>query len=147
MARAITAWKMCANCATTSLRTAKGRYKIYLIDEVHMLSSCLRSTPCSKRSRNPTACEIHFRDDRAAKVLPTILKSVPAFSICIVFRRNLISQHLQYIAKKRKDHAEASGTRTPIARGPRRGLARRANRCSIKWSRFAAIPSAPEATS
>ncbi len=40
------------------------RYKVYIIDEVHMLSKQAFNAPAEDAGRAAAACEVHLRDDR-----------------------------------------------------------------------------------
>ena len=66
---------------------AKGRYKIYLIDEVHMLSSAAFNALLKTLEEPPRACEIYFCYDRAAESSGQPSSAVASGSICIVSRQ------------------------------------------------------------
>ncbi len=85
---------------------AKGRYKIYLIDEVHMLSSA--------------DVKFIFATTEPQKVLPTILSRCQRFDLHRI-PANLIAQHLQFIAGKEKINLAPAAAHA-IARGAEGGL-------------------------
>ena len=60
---------------------AQGQFKIYIIDEVHMLIG-RRSTRCSRRSKNrPQHVKFIFATTEPQKVLPTILSRCQRFDL------------------------------------------------------------------
>jgi DNA polymerase-3 subunit gamma/tau len=99
---------------------AKGRYKIYLIDEVHMLSAAAFNALLKTLEEPPEHVKFIFATTEPQKVLPTILSRCQRFDLHRI-PANLIAQHLQFIAGKEKIALEASAAHA-IARGAEGGL-------------------------
>src|SRR5213595_2767243 len=100
--------------------TAKGRYKIYLIDEVHMLSSAAFNALLKTLEEPPEHVKFIFATTEPQKVLPTILSRCQRFDLHRI-PANLIAQHLQFIAKKEKITLQPAAAHA-IARGAEGGL-------------------------
>ena len=99
---------------------AKGRYKIYLIDEVHMLSSAAFNALLKTLEEPPDHVKFIFATTEPQKVLPTILSRCQRFDLHRI-PANLIAQHLQFIAKKEKITLQPAAAHA-IARGAEGGL-------------------------
>jgi DNA polymerase III subunit gamma/tau len=99
---------------------AKGRYKIYLIDEVHMLSAAAFNALLKTLEEPPEHVKFIFATTEPQKVLPTILSRCQRFDLHRI-PANLIAEHLQVIAKKEKITLEPSAAHS-IARGAEGGL-------------------------
>ena len=99
---------------------AKGRYKIYLIDEVHMLSAAAFNALLKTLEEPPEHVKFIFATTEPQKVLPTILSRCQRFDLHRI-PVNLIAQHLQLIAKKEKITLQAAAAHA-IARGAEGGL-------------------------
>ena len=99
---------------------AKGRYKIYLIDEVHMLSSAAFNALLKTLEEPPPHVKFIFATTEPQKVLPTILSRCQRFDLHRI-PANLIAQHLQFIAKNEKITLEPAAANA-IARGAEGGL-------------------------
>jgi DNA polymerase-3 subunit gamma/tau len=99
---------------------AKGRYKIYLIDEVHMLSSAAFNALLKTLEEPPPHVKFIFATTEPQKVLPTILSRCQRFDLHRI-PANLIAQHLQFIAGKEKITLEPAAAYA-IARGAEGGL-------------------------
>ena len=99
---------------------AKGRYKIYLIDEVHMLSSAAFNALLKTLEEPPEHVKFIFATTEPQKVLATILSRCQRFDLHRI-PANLISQHLQFIAKKEKITLQPAAAHA-IARGAEGGL-------------------------
>jgi DNA polymerase-3 subunit gamma/tau len=99
---------------------AKGRYKIYMIDEVHMLSSAAFNALLKTLEEPPPHVKFFFATTEPQKVLPTILSRCQRFDLHRI-PANLIAQHLQFIAKKEKITLEPAAAHA-IARGAEGGL-------------------------
>ena len=99
---------------------AKGRYKIYLIDEVHMLSSAAFNALLKTLEEPPEHVKFIFATTEPQKVLPTILSRCQRFDLHRI-PANLIAEHLQMIAKKEKIKIEPAAAHS-IARGAEGGL-------------------------
>ena len=99
---------------------AKGRYKIYLIDEVHMLSPAAFNALLKTLEEPPAHVKFIFATTEPQKVLPTILSRCQRFDLHRI-PANLIAQHLQFIAGKEKITIEPAAAHA-IARGAEGGL-------------------------
>ena len=99
---------------------AKGRYKIYLIDEVHMLSAAAFNALLKTLEEPPPHVKFIFATTEPQKVLPTILSRCQRFDLHRI-PANLIAQHLQFIAGKEKIVLAPAAAHS-IARGAEGGL-------------------------
>jgi DNA polymerase-3 subunit gamma/tau len=99
---------------------AKGRCKIYLIDEVHMLSSAAFNALLKTLEEPPPHVKFIFATTEPQKVLPTILSRCQRFDLHRI-PANLIAKHLQFIAGKEKITLEPAAAHA-IARGAEGGL-------------------------
>ena len=99
---------------------AKGRYKIYLIDEVHMLSPAAFNALLKTLEEPPAHVKFIFATTEPQKVLPTILSRCQRFDLHRI-PANLIAKHLQFIAGKEKIALEPAAAHA-IARGAEGGL-------------------------
>ncbi len=99
---------------------AKGRYKIYLIDEVHMLSAAAFNALLKTLEEPPEHVKFIFATTEPQKVLPTIISRCQRFDLHRI-PANLIAEHLQVIAKKEKITLEPAAAHS-IARGAEGGL-------------------------
>jgi DNA polymerase-3 subunit gamma/tau len=99
---------------------AKGRYKIYLIDEVHMLSQAAFNALLKTLEEPPPHVKFIFATTEPQKVLPTILSRCQRFDLHRI-PANLIAEHLQFIAGKEKITLEPAAAHA-IARGAEGGL-------------------------
>ncbi len=98
----------------------KGKYKIYVIDEVHMLSSAAFNALLKTLEEPPEHVKFIFATTEPQKVLPTILSRCQRFDLHRI-PTNLIAQHLQFIAGKEKITLEPAAAHA-IARGADGGL-------------------------
>src|ERR1017187_1956676 len=105
---------------TVRYAPARGRYKIYIIDEVHMLTPQAFNALLKTLEEPPAHVKFIFATTEPQKVLPTILSRCQRFDLRRI-PANLIVKHLREIAKKEKvaidDEALAA-----IARGAEGGL-------------------------
>jgi len=99
---------------------AKGRYKIYLIDEVHMLSPAAFNALLKTLEEPPEHVKFIFATTEPQKVLPTILSRCQRFDLHRI-AANLIAKHLQFIAGKENITLEQAAAHA-IARGAEGGL-------------------------
>src|ERR1051326_306997 len=99
---------------------AKGRYKIYLIDEVHMLSSAAFNALLKTLEEPPEHVKFILATPEPQKVLATILSRCQRFDLHRI-PANLIAQHLQFIAKQEKITLQPAAAHA-IARGGEGGL-------------------------
>jgi DNA polymerase-3 subunit gamma/tau len=98
----------------------KGKYKIYVIDEVHMLTSQAFNALLKTLEEPPEHVKFIFATTEPQKVLPTILSRCQRFDLRRI-PTNLIAQHLQFIAGKEKITLEPAAAHA-IARGADGGL-------------------------
>jgi DNA polymerase III subunit gamma/tau len=80
---------------------SKGHFKIYIIDEVHMLTSAAFNALLKTLEEPPPHVKFIFATTEPQKVLPTILSRCQRFDLHRI-PANLIAQHLQFIAGKEK---------------------------------------------
>lgn len=99
---------------------AKGRYKIYIIDEVHMLTSQAFNALLKTLEEPPEHVKFIFATTEPQKVLPTILSRCQRFDLHRI-PANLIAEHLQYIAGREKVTLEPAAAHA-IARAADGGL-------------------------
>jgi DNA polymerase III subunit gamma/tau len=99
---------------------AKGRYKIYLIDEVHMLSPAAFNALLKTLEEPPGHVKFIFATTEPQKVLPTILSRCQRFDLHRI-PANVIAKHLQFIAGMEKISLEPAAAHA-IARGAEGGL-------------------------
>ena len=99
---------------------AKGRFKIYLIDEVHMLSQAAFNALLKTLEEPPPHVKFIFATTEPQKVLPTIVSRCQRFDLHRI-PANLIAQHLQFIAGKESITLEPAAAHA-IARGAEGGL-------------------------
>src|SRR5689334_2633731 len=99
---------------------AKGKFKIYLIDEVHMLSSAAFNALLKTLEEPPAHVKFIFATTEPQKVLPTILSRCQRFDLHRI-PANLIADHLQFSAGKEKITLEPAAAHA-IARGAEGGL-------------------------
>jgi DNA polymerase-3 subunit gamma/tau len=99
---------------------AKGHYKIYLIDEVHMLSPAAFNALLKTLEEPPEHVKFIFATTEPQKVLSTILSRCQRFDLHRI-PANLIAKHLQFIAGKEKITLEPAAAHA-IARGAEGGL-------------------------
>jgi DNA polymerase III subunit gamma/tau len=99
---------------------SKGHFKIYIIDEVHMLTSAAFNALLKTLEEPPPHVKFIFATTEPQKVLPTILSRCQRFDLHRI-PANLIAQHLQFIAGKEKITLEAAAAHA-IAKGADGGL-------------------------
>ena len=99
---------------------AKSRFKIYIIDEVHMLTSAAFNALLKTLEEPPPHVKFIFATTEPQKVLPTIVSRCQRFDLHRI-PANLIAQHLQFIAGKEKITLEPAAAHA-IARGAEGGL-------------------------
>ncbi|MDQ6861608.1 MAG: DNA polymerase III subunit gamma/tau, partial [Verrucomicrobiota bacterium] len=99
---------------------SKGHFKIYIIDEVHMLTSAAFNALLKTLEEPPPHVKFIFATTEPQKVLPTILSRCQRFDLHRI-PANLIADHLQYIAKNEKVTLEPAAAHA-IAKGADGGL-------------------------
>src|SRR6478736_544102 len=99
---------------------SKGHFKIYIIDEVHMLTSAAFNALLKTLEEPPAHVKFIFATTEPQKVLPTILSRCQRFDLHRIPAK-LIADHLQFIAGKEKITLEPAAAHA-IARGAEGGL-------------------------
>ena len=99
---------------------SKSRYKIYIIDEVHMLTAAAFNALLKTLEEPPPHVKFIFATTEPQKVLPTIVSRCQRFDLHRIPAK-LIADHLQFIAAKEKITLEPSAAHA-IARGAEGGL-------------------------
>jgi DNA polymerase-3 subunit gamma/tau len=94
---------------------ASSRFKIYIIDEVHMLSTAAFNALLKTLEEPPEHVKFMFATTDPEKVLPTILSRCQRFDLRRI-PAALIAKHLAYIAKQEKVKIDP-GALYAIARG------------------------------
>ena len=98
----------------------RGKYKIYIIDEVHMLSTAAFNALLKTLEEPPPHVKFVFATTDVQKVLPTILSRCQRFDLRRI-PAELIAAHLEYIAGEEKITLEPEAARA-IAKGAEGGL-------------------------
>ena len=99
---------------------SKSRYKIYIIDEVHMLTPGAFNALLKTLEEPPPHVKFIFATTEPQKVLPTIISRCQRFDLHRIPAK-LIADHLQFIAKKEKITLEPVAAHA-IARGAEGGM-------------------------
>ena len=99
---------------------SKSRYKIYIIDEVHMLTAAAFNALLKTLEEPPPHVKFIFATTEPQKVLPTIVSRCQRFDLHRIPAK-LIAEHLQFIAGKEKITLEPAAAHS-IARGAEGGL-------------------------
>jgi DNA polymerase-3 subunit gamma/tau len=99
---------------------SKGKFKIYIIDEVHMLTAAAFNALLKTLEEPPAHVKFIFATTEPQKVLPTILSRCQRFDLHRI-PANLIAQHLQFIAGKEKIALDPAAAHA-IAKGADGGL-------------------------
>jgi DNA polymerase-3 subunit gamma/tau len=105
---------------TVKYAPASSKFKIYIIDEVHMLSTAAFNALLKTLEEPPEHVKFLFATTDPEKVLPTILSRCQRFDL----RRipvSLITEHLGYIAKQENVNIDAEALHA-IARGADGGM-------------------------
>src|SRR5437763_9824232 len=99
---------------------SKSRYKIYIIDEVHMLTTAAFNALLKTLEEPPPHVKFIFATTEPQKVLATIVSRCQRFDLHRMPAK-LIADHLQFIAGKEKITLESAAAHA-IARGAEGGL-------------------------
>src|SRR2546425_5336996 len=86
---------------TCKYTPASSKYKIYIIDEVHMLSTAAFNALLKTLEEPPEHVKFMFATTDPEKVLPTILSRCQRFDLRRI-PAALIAKHLAYVAKQEK---------------------------------------------
>ncbi|MGD0061465.1 MAG: DNA polymerase III subunit gamma/tau [Verrucomicrobiia bacterium] len=105
---------------TVRYAPARGRFKIYIIDEVHMLTTQAFNALLKTLEEPPAHVKFFFATTEPQKVLPTILSRCQRFDLRRI-PASLIVKHLKAIAKKEKVSVDDEAL-AAIARGAEGGL-------------------------
>lgn len=99
---------------------SKGHFKIYIIDEVHMLTSGAFNALLKTLEEPPPHVKFIFATTEPHKVLPTILSRCQRFDLHRI-PANLIAKHLQFIAAQEKIKLDPAAAHA-IAKGADGGM-------------------------
>ena len=99
---------------------ASSKFKIYIIDEVHMLTTAAFNALLKTLEEPPAHVKFMFATTEAEKVLPTILSRCQRFDLRRI-PAALITKHLAHIAKLEKVKIDAAALGA-IARGAEGGM-------------------------
>ena len=99
---------------------ARSKFKIYIIDEVHMLTTQAFNALLKTLEEPPAHVKFIFATTEPQKVLPTILSRCQRFDLRRI-PAGLIAKHLKEIAKKEKVSIDDAAL-AAIARGAEGGL-------------------------
>ena len=105
---------------TCKYAPANSQFKIYIIDEVHMLSTAAFNALLKTLEEPPAHVKFMFATTDPEKVLPTILSRCQRFDLRRI-PAALITKHLAEIAKKEKVKIDAEALHA-IARGADGGM-------------------------
>ncbi len=105
---------------TARFAPATGRYKIYIIDEVHMLSTAAFNALLKTLEEPPAHVKFLFATTDPEKVLPTILSRCQRFDLRRI-PSALIVKHLAWIAGEEKVEIDQAALHA-IARGSDGGM-------------------------
>ena len=105
---------------TCKFSPASGKFKIYIIDEVHMLSTAAFNALLKTLEEPPAHVKFLFATTDPQKVLPTILSRCQRFDLRRIPNR-LIIQHLAAIAQNEKVKIDDAALHA-IARGADGGM-------------------------
>ncbi|MEY4691752.1 MAG: polymerase subunit gamma/tau [Verrucomicrobiota bacterium] len=105
---------------TARFAPASGRFKIYIIDEVHMLSAAAFNALLKTLEEPPPHVKFLFATTDPEKVLPTILSRCQRFDLRRI-PAALIVRHLAWIAEQEKVSIEPEAL-SAIARGADGGM-------------------------
>ncbi|MDB4353721.1 DNA polymerase III subunit gamma/tau [Akkermansiaceae bacterium] len=86
---------------TVKFAPASGRFKIYYIDEVHMLSNAAFNALLKTLEEPPEHVKFIFATTEPNKILPTIISRCQRFDLRPI-PTEIISKHLQHIAEEEK---------------------------------------------
>ena len=117
----------------------RGRYKVYIVDEVHMLSTSSFNALLKTLEEPPAHVKFVFATTDVQKVPTTILSRCQRFDLKRI-PTALIAEHLLDIAEQGEDRADA-GRRRRRSRAERRAGCAMRSRCSISSSLSAATRS------
>jgi len=98
----------------------RGKFKIYIIDEVHMLTTAAFNALLKTLEEPPAHVKFFFATTEAQKVLPTILSRCQRFDMRRI-PAHLIADHLQYIANNEGISLQDAAANA-IAKGAEGGL-------------------------
>jgi len=105
---------------TVNYAPASGRFKIYYIDEVHMLSTAAFNALLKTLEEPPPHVKFIFATTEPNKILPTIISRCQRFDLRPI-PSEIIASHLQHIATEENVTLEDSAART-IAKGAEGGM-------------------------
>lgn len=104
----------------TKFAPSRGRYKIYYIDEVHMLSTAAFNALLKTLEEPPPHVKFIFATTEPNKILPTILSRCQRFDLRPI-SETIIAKHLVHIAREEGVDLEPMAAHT-IAKGAEGGM-------------------------
>ena len=107
-----------------ALRPVSARYKIYIIDEVHMLSKKAFNALLKTLEEPPAARQVHLRHHRDPQGAGDRAVALPALRRCAACRSSCSSEHYGRIAAARGRRGRAGGAGADRARRRRLGARR-----------------------
>ena len=150
-----TASTTCARSTTRSaMRRCSARYKVYILDEVHMLSGAAFNALLKTLEEPPPHAKFVFATTEIRKVPVTVLSRCQRFDLRRV-DAELLVKHLRRHRRQGEDRGRARGARADRARGGRLGArfavavrsgdrARGRARCAPRTcGRCSGLPTAP----
>lgn len=93
-------------CRQVQIPPQIGRYKVFIIDEVHMLTTAAFNAFLKTLEEPPSYVIFILATTEKYKILPTILSRCQVYDFARMTMENTI-EHLQYVAKKEGHHADA----------------------------------------
>ena len=105
---------------TVNYAPASGRFKIYYIDEVHMLSTQAFNALLKTLEEPPSHVKFIFATTEPNKILPTIISRCQRFDLRPI-PTGVIASHLQHIAREESVSLEESAAWS-IAKGAEGGM-------------------------
>src|SRR5258706_11928999 len=105
---------------TCKYAPASSKFKIYIIDEVHMLSTAAFNALLKTLEEPPAHVKFMFATTEPEKVLPTILSRCQRFDLRRI-PASLIMEHLKFIAKQENVQIDEAALHA-IARGADGGM-------------------------
>ena len=105
---------------TVKYMPASSKFKIYIIDEVHMLSTAAFNALLKTLEEPPAHVKFMFATTESEKILPTILSRCQRFDLRRI-PSALITKHLAHIAKLEKVKIDSAALEA-IARGAEGGM-------------------------
>ena len=107
-------------CSNVQFMPSQGRFKIYYIDEVHMLTTQAFNALLKTLEEPPAHIKFIFATTEPHKILPTIISRCQRFDLKPI-SEEIIASHLMTICKKEKIKLSEEAS-SAIAKGARGGM-------------------------